>query len=71
MSKEGVAVAVDPESDKVITEKGEGETEDAQTVLTIPAGAVSTATDVTLTPYLGSCCNRCDSGQQGRSDSHD
>ena len=52
MSKEGVAVAVDPESDKVITEKGEGETEDAQTVLTIPAGAVSTATDVTLTPYL-------------------
>ena len=51
-AKEGVAVAVDPESDKVITEKGEGETEDAQTVLTIPAGAVSTATDVTLTPYL-------------------
>ncbi len=52
MSKEGVAVTVDPESDKVITEKGEGETEDAQTVLTIPVGAVSTATDVTLTPYL-------------------
>ena len=52
MSKEGVAVAVDTESDKVITEKGEGETEDAQTVLTIPAGAVSTATNVTLTPYL-------------------
>ena len=51
MSKEGVAVAVDPESDKVITEKGEGETEDAQTVLTIPAGAVSTATDIALTPY--------------------
>lgn len=71
MSKEGVAVTVDPESDKVITEKGEGETEDAQTVLTIPVGAVSTATDVTLTPYLEGCCNRCDSGQQGRSDSHD
>ena len=52
MSKEGVAVAVDTESDKVITEKGEGETEDALTILTIPAGAVSTATDVTLTPYL-------------------
>lgn len=52
MNKEGVAVTVDPESDKVITEKGEGETEDAQTVLTIPVGAVSTATDVTLTPYL-------------------
>ena len=33
MSKEGVAVTVDPESDKVITEKGEGETEDAQTCL--------------------------------------
>lgn len=63
MSKEGVAVAVDPESDKVITEKGEGETEDAQTVLTIPAGAVSTATDVTPYSVSGSCCNRCDSGQ--------
>lgn len=51
MSKEGVAVSIDPESGKVITEKGEGETEGALAVLTIPAGAVSTATDITLTPY--------------------
>lgn len=52
MSQEGVAVSVDPESDKVITEKGEGETEDAMTSITLPAGSVSTATDITLTPYL-------------------
>lgn len=52
MSKEGVAVSVDTENDKVITEKGEGETEEAVAAITIPAGAVSTATNVTVTPYI-------------------
>lgn len=52
MNKEGVKVAVDPDTDKVITEKGEGEKEDAITAVTIPAGAVSEATDVTVTPYV-------------------
>lgn len=52
MNREGVKVAVNLEADKVITEKGEGKTEDALTAVTIPAGAVSKVTDVTVTPYI-------------------
>ncbi len=52
MSKEGVKVTVDPNTDQVITEKGEGETEDAVAAVSIPAGAVTESADVTVTPYI-------------------
>lgn len=53
MNKKGVAVNINPESTHVITEKGEGYIKDAIVTLTIPAGAVSTATDIALTPFIG------------------
>ena len=52
MTQEGVAVNVGPEDETVITEKGEGEVEGAMTAIIIPAGAVSTATDISITPYV-------------------
>lgn len=51
MSKEGVAVTVNPEEETVITDKGEGEIKGATSALIVPAGAVSATTDIALTPY--------------------
>lgn len=51
MSKEGEKVSVEPEKEIVVTEKGEDAT-DAATAVAIPAGAVSEATEVSVTPYV-------------------
>lgn len=54
MSKEGVKVTITPSEDKIITEKGEGEIEDAITAVTIPAGSITKTTDIIVTPYVES-----------------
>lgn len=51
MNKEGEKVSVEPEKEIVVTEKGEDAT-DAVTAMTIPAGAVAEATEVSVTPYV-------------------
>lgn len=52
MSKEGVKTTVNPEKAITVTEKGEGEQQEATAAVAIPAGAVTEATEISITPYV-------------------
>lgn len=52
MNKEGVKTAVDPTKEITVTEKGAGDDKEATAAVAIPAGAVTEATEITVTPYV-------------------
>jgi hypothetical protein len=52
MNKEGVKTTVNPETAITVTEKGEGEQQEATASVTIPAGAVNEVTEISVTPYI-------------------
>ena len=52
MNKEGVKTTVNPETAITVTEKGEGEQQEATASVAIPAGAVNEVTEISVTPYI-------------------